>query len=59
MTPQEKEIQELRQELKKLNKERQLDMAEIARLRRQIGMMEQELEKELRKHHEDYERQRV
>jgi len=59
MTPQEKEIQELRQELKKLNKEHQLDMAEIARQRRQIELMEQELEKELRKHHEDYERQRV
>ena len=59
MTPQEKEIQELRQELKKLNKERQLDMAEIARQRRQIELMEQELEKEIRKHHEDYERQRV
>lgn len=49
MTPQEKEIQELRRELKKLNKEHQLDMAEIARLRRQIGMMEQELEKEIKK----------
>lgn len=59
MTPQEKEIQELRQELKKLNKEHQLDMAEIARQRRQIELMEQELEKELRKHYEDYERQRV
>lgn len=59
MTPQEKEIQELRRELKKLNKEHQLDMAEIARQRRQIELMEQELEKELRKHHEDYERQRV
>lgn len=59
MTPQEKEIQELRQELKKLNKEHQLDIAEIARQRRQIELMEQELEKELRKHHEDYERQRV
>lgn len=59
MTPQEKEIQELRRELKRLNKEHQLDMAEIARQRRQIGMMEQELEKEIRKHHEDYERQRV
>jgi predicted nucleic acid-binding Zn-ribbon protein len=59
MTPQEKEIQELRQELKKLNKEHQLDMAEIARQRRQIELMEQELEKEIRKHHEDYERQRV
>jgi hypothetical protein len=34
-------------------------MAEIARQRRQIELMEQELEKELRKHHEDYERQRV
>ena len=59
MTPQETEIQELRQELKKLNKEHQLDMAEIARQRRQIELMEQELEKEIRKHHEDYERQRV
>lgn len=59
MTPQEKEIQELRQELKKLNKEHQLDMAEITRQRRQIELMEQELEKEIRKHHEDYERQRV
>lgn len=59
MTPQEKEIQELRRELKRLNKEHQLDMAEIARQRRQIELMEQELEKEIRKHHEDYERQRV
>jgi predicted nucleic acid-binding Zn-ribbon protein len=59
MTPQEKEIQELRRELKKLNKEHQLDMAEIARQRRQIELMEQELEKEIRKHHEDYDRKRV
>ena len=55
MTPEEKEIQELRRELRKLNKEHQLDMAEIARQRRQIELMEQELEKELRKHYEDHE----
>lgn len=59
MTPQEKEIQELRQELKKLNKEHQLDMAEIARQRRQIELMEQELEKEIRRNNENHDRKRV
>ena len=59
MTPQEKEIQELRQELKKLKKEHQLDMAEIARQRRQIELMEQELEKEIRRNNENHDRKRV
>ena len=59
MTTQEKEIQELRQELKKLNKEHQLDMAEIARQRRQIELMEQELEKEIRRNNENHDRKRV
>ncbi len=58
MTPQEKEIQELRRELKRLNKERQLDMAEITRQRRQIELMEQELEKEIRRN-ENHDRKRV
>lgn len=59
MTPQEKEIQKLRQELKKLNKEHQLDMAEIARQCRQIELMEQELEKEIRRNNENHDRKRV
>ena len=55
MTPQDMEIQRLRQKVKELETIRQLDMAEIARQRRQIELMEQELEKELRKHYEDLE----
>lgn len=50
MTPQDMEIQRLRQKVKELEHIHQLDMAEIAHLRRQIGMMEQELEKEIKKH---------
>ena len=55
MTPEETALTPLWQRIKELEHIHQLDQAEIMRLRRQIGMMEQELEKELRKHYEDHE----
>lgn len=44
MTPQDMEIQRLRQKVKELENIHQLDQAEIMRLRRQIEMLEEKLE---------------